>query len=343
MGKAAKAKEKATATAEAVVPPHDATPTRTVPGFHGVLVRGLETQQVLRDSKDPARSSKLRAILGLHEFTCAISYGAALTEVNFTFLLHFFHVCIIRACVQPGIFASPVLAIALAKFVVILLCTYAGAASGAHMNPNITFATTVLGFTTVSRCFMYTVAQIIGALGGIAAARAAAGWAVANTAAELGGCGVGEVPEVGALVATMAFFQFILSVIGGVAFDDRQGALFGPIVGPVCISAAVALSIFASSKTAIMINWAECLAIGVVANDWNGSEWISFAGPTIASIVHAVLFLSVPPSQAHGKFTPPLLRGCLEDEAAQAASEGSSLMQQKGSLGGENSGLPADI
>jgi len=288
--------------------------------FYGNLVRGLETHAT-ESSTDPTSKGRFSAILGLHEFSSSISYGAAATEVNFTCLLCFFHVCIVRACTQPGVFASPPLAIAVAKGTVILLCTYAGAASGAHMNPNVTFATAALGFTTISRCVMYTVAQVLGALCGIAAARGAAGWDAAATAADLGGCGVGDVPQSGALIASAMFFQFILSIIGGVAFDDRQGAIFGPILGPLCIASAVAVSIFASSRTAMMINWAECFAIGVVTGDWNGSEWISFVGPTLASIFHAVLFLSVPPSQAHGKFTSPLLRRFVDGGSEEASPE----------------------
>eukprot|EP00966_Prymnesium_polylepis_P189162 4382491-Prymnesium_polylepis.1 len=71
----------------------------------------------------------------------------------------------------------------------------------------------------------------------------------------------------------------------------------------------------------MMINWAECVAIGVVTADWSGSEWISFVGPTIASLVHACLFLSVPPSQAKGSFTPPLLRGLVGRGGAAPAEE----------------------
>jgi len=170
--------------------------------------------------------------------------------------------------------------------------------------------TVALGFTTLSRFVMYTVAQVIGALLGIAAGRAAVGWDSVSTAAELGGCGIGKTTNLGALIGTTIFFHMILSIIGGVAFDDRRGEIFGPILGPVCISASVAIGILASCVSAMQINWAECVAIGVVSSDWNGSEWISFVGPTVASIMHACLFLSVPPSQAQGKFIPPLLRGC---------------------------------
>ena len=64
----------------------------------------------------------------------------------------------------------------------------------------------------------------------------------------------------------------------------------------ICISSAVAVSIFASAKTAMLINWGECLAISLVGGAFNGSEWVSFLGPTLASIAHAILFVSVPPS-----------------------------------------------
>lgn len=277
---------------------------RHVPTFFGVFVRGMQTISSAAPMNQPR--SKLQALLGLEEWRSRISYGAALTEFNFTFMLEFMHVGLVRAA---GDFASPVLVIAVGKFIVILLCMFAGAASGAHMNPNISLATVLLGFTTISRCIMYTIAQVLGAICGIAAARAAHGWDVASTTEDLGGCGVGGSGSEGAaLVGSAVFFHFILCIIGGVAFDDRQGEIFGPIVGPICISSAVAVSIFASAKTAMLINWGECLAIGLVGGEFNGSEWVAFLGPTLASIAHAVLFVSVPPSQAHGRYVPPLFR-----------------------------------
>ena len=100
-----------------------------MPDFYGVFVRGLETRAASRSSRGGgggASRTKLQAILGLHEFRLAIAYGAALTKLNFTFLLMFFHVSIVRTCVHEGAFASPVLAIAVAKGVVILLCMCAG-------------------------------------------------------------------------------------------------------------------------------------------------------------------------------------------------------------------------
>ncbi|KAL1498618.1 hypothetical protein AB1Y20_013933 [Prymnesium parvum] len=277
------------------------------PAFYGVFVRGMGTDAY----GSLLKQSKLTALLGAREIFSRRSYGAALTEFNFTMLLHFFHVSIVRAATAQdargaAVFASPALAIAAAKFVVILLCTYAGAASGAHMNPNITLATAMLGLTSVTRCLMYTAAQLLGALCGVAAARVAHGWEIAASAAELGACHVGDVSQPGALVATFVFFLFLLSIIGGVAFDDKQGSIFGPILAPVCISAAVGVCIFASAKTAIMINWVECVAVGIVGGEFNGSEWISFVGPTLASIWHACLFITVPPSQE--KFEPPLFR-----------------------------------
>ena len=197
------------------------------------------------------------------------------------------------------------------------------------MNPNISLATVMLGFTTVSRCMMYTVAQVTGAIAGITAGRAAQGWDHIGSAADIGGCNIGPSDsQGGALVSTAVFFHFILCIIGGVAFDDRQGEIFGPIVGPICIATAVGVSIFASAKSAMLINWAECLAIGIVEGEFNGSEWISFVGPTLASVVHAWLFLSVPPSHTSGKFTPPLFRQGGTRQAAQSAeAHGAPLME----------------
>ena len=77
--------------------------------------------------------------------------GAAVTELNATFLWLFFHISIVRVSTSGDYLYLDVM-IALLHFFLIALETYSFAASsGAHFNPNITLATVAIGHTTVYR------------------------------------------------------------------------------------------------------------------------------------------------------------------------------------------------
>ncbi|KAL1498951.1 hypothetical protein AB1Y20_013479 [Prymnesium parvum] len=281
---------------------------RRVPNFHGVILRDLATAPDASSRQD----NKYQAILGLPEFWSSISYGAALSEFNCSFLLQFISVGInvmIRERNSDGelYFTVPHLTVALTKYFIILLLTYAGANSGAHMNPNITFTTVMIGFTTVSRCIMYTVAQVLGSTAGVAVGRIAHGWDNFKDSSELGVCGIGDLSAESAFAGTAAYFWWIVFVVDGTAFDSRQAKVFGPVVGPLAITIAVAIGIVTSHKTAMMINWAECVATGIVAGEFSGYEWISIAAPTVVSIWNGIYFLSIPPIQEEGAYVPPII------------------------------------
>merc|ERR1719230_261775 len=156
---------------------------------------------------------------------------------------------------EPGIFAfpSPRAMMALSKGIMMLLLMYGGAAgSGAHFNPNTTFATVVLGHTTVTRGLMYMGMQMLGAITGFSIARASWGWDAQNLAS-LGGCskpyptgpyaqpGIdGKISDGAALAGTYLTFMIVLFMVGGTALDENQGKLYGPIL----IAASLMLAIF---------------------------------------------------------------------------------------------------
>lgn len=107
--------------------------------------------------------------------------GAAITELNFTAIFMFFHIGIVRAATS-GAFSDPAVAGGLGHFLLISLCTFAGAGSGAHMNPNITVATMLIGLTPLSRCVLYACAQLTGSVLGVVMFRLSLGWdGVSNT------------------------------------------------------------------------------------------------------------------------------------------------------------------
>lgn len=248
----------------------------------------------------------MQLFVGVHEFGTRKVFGAALTELNATALWMYMHIGIVRAATS-GAFGSPALAAGVAHFVLIALLTYAFAApSGAHFNPNITLATVMVGHTTLYRYVLYAVAQMVGAVLGTSAMRLTLGWDSVTSASEMAGCSIGHMSPAGAVMANSMLFHLLCCVIGGIAFDARQAAAFGPVLAPIFIAASIGLIMFATSALAEgfgpALNVAECVSIGIVSGEWTGLEWISFVGPTIGGLVHATLYLAVPPS--HAKDSP---------------------------------------
>lgn len=141
----------------------------------------------------PREYSEFEIVLGLKEWHTGPKsvLGAAITEMNATFLWVYFHIGIVRASDD---FETPVVPIALGHVVLVTLLTFAFAApSGAHFNPNITLATVLIGHTTVFRYVAYFIAQILGGMLGAACMRFTVGWDEA-TAKDLARCDNGPCP-----------------------------------------------------------------------------------------------------------------------------------------------------
>lgn len=258
----------------------------------------------------PREYSEFEIVLGLKEWHTGPKsvLGAAITEMNATFLWVYFHIGIVRASDD---FETPVVPIALGHVVLVTLLTFAFAApSGAHFNPNITLATVLIGHTTVFRYVAYFIAQILGGMLGAACMRFTVGWDEA-TAKDLARCDNGAMSNARSLLTNAVLFHLLLCVIGGVAFDPKQREMFGPIIAPLAIATSIGIIMFSISNVfrgfGPMLNFAECVGISTVSGTWNGSEWISLAGPSLASIFHAVLYMSVPPTHTeHGRYQVPL-------------------------------------
>jgi glycerol uptake facilitator-like aquaporin len=327
--------------------------------FAGGLAPGFNDMSVDTPRDLSTGRFVLRNIIrsGRREIRTRAVYGAAVTEFNFTAIFMYMHIAIVRAAVATGpdgtmIFSSPPIVGGIGHFILIALCTFAGAGSGAHMNPNsapsscsephtrlvssscchrrrrhgtlltprldslardaVTVATMLIGLTTAWRTLMYILAQNLGAIFGVVLMRATLGWNDV-TAADLAQCSRGTLMPDSAVVVEAAYFHVLLCVIGGVAFDPRQMKIFGPVLAPIFISAAVGLIVFSSMQIGNpgygpMLNWAQCFSTSIVAGEFNGDEWISFVGPLLATIFHSVLHILVPPSHAStGRLRVPLL------------------------------------
>lgn len=279
----------------------------------GGLVQGFE-QSPIPSHKMPKDWRLIR--LGVQEIGTRAVYGSMVTECNFTAIFMYVHIGIARAANGLGgpDFPFPAVVGATGHFFLIALLTYAAAApSGAHFNPNITLATVMTGHTTVYRGMLYIVAQLIGAVLGVLAMKVTLGWDDVDAEA-LAPCDFGDLTPRGCFMAEFMLFHSLLCIIGGIAFDPKQGKVFGPVIAPIFIAGGVAMLIFAASGEGYGpgLNWAQCVGTALVIGEFNGSEWYSFFGCFCASVFHSILFICIPPShQADGSFKSPLLRGSI--------------------------------
>jgi hypothetical protein len=94
--------------------------------------------------------------------------------------------------------------------------------------------------------------------------------------------------------------MFLLFPAYGVAFDRQQADVYGPILAPIVIGTSLGLAIWVSSG---MIDFgyvwggnpALCMGSAVGASDWKDT-WVVWVGALLASAVHSLLYLAVPPN-----------------------------------------------
>lgn len=81
-------------------------------------------------------------------------------------MLVFISISAAITCLELG-FQEPIVAIAIVHFFILSFMILAAApASGGHMNPGITFATMLTGFTSPTRTCLYILAQSLGSVAG---------------------------------------------------------------------------------------------------------------------------------------------------------------------------------
>mmetsp|Transcript_19061 Transcript_19061/g.26814 ORF Transcript_19061/g.26814 Transcript_19061/m.26814 type:complete len:158 (+) Transcript_19061:158-631(+) len=126
------------------------------------------------------------------------------------------------------------------------------ASSGGHLNPMISFATTLTGHTPAARGLLYIAAQMLGAVIGASIMKDALpdetiNW-TKNSRGQgaLAGCAAGDLSGKQQFLLEFGFGMFVIIVAYGTAFDARQGKIFGPILAPIFVAASIATAIYSS-------------------------------------------------------------------------------------------------
>lgn len=259
------------------------------PAFFGSLVAGSVDNTGCHETMDMcplfASMPKVSLILGLMELKSKASWAAAATEFFWAGLVAYFHVGISMWC--QSFTTSPDTAFAVAKAVLIIIAIYSAASSGGHLNPNITFASFLTGHTTFFRTVMYWAAQFLGFMTGATMARSAHGWGVSGSNSKLGGCVVESNTDAQAFMLIMPSWFFFMAVIAALAYDSKRAAFFGPVLAPIFIGVAYALTIIGGIS---VFNSAECIGISVATNNKTGQEWMSVLMPLFSSLVFAFYY-----------------------------------------------------
>eukprot|EP00899_Mesostigma_viride_P006416 jgi/Mesvir1/15776/Mv03345-RA.1 len=122
----------------------------------------------------------------------------------------------------------------------------------------------------------------------------------------LGPCRLGSISQPRALLGEVAFLFVLLFVAYGVAIDERQGRLYGPVVAPLLVGLTQGIIIYAGSALVVgymgaAANPARCFGLAAATDGW-GHEWVYWTGAGLAATLHSFVYNVAPPD--HGvRFT----------------------------------------
>ncbi|KAI3765749.1 hypothetical protein L2E82_15792 [Cichorium intybus] len=185
--------------------------------------------------------------------------------------------------------------------------------SGGHMNPVISFSAALVGIISLSRAFIYILAQCIGALLGALALEAVVSKTITQTYS-LGGCTLTIVAPgpkgtvVMGIETTQALwleiictFIFLFASIW-LAYDHRQAKSLGLVKVFSIIGVVLGLLVFISTSltgkkgyAGAGMNPARCLGPAIIRGGhlWDG-HWVFWVGPAVACMAFYIYTKIIP-------------------------------------------------
>jgi len=182
------------------------------------------------------------------------------------------------------------------------LVSATGSATGAHINPIVTIATTLSGHCHPVRGIIYVFCQLVGGVLGGAILRVALGSQLAYEIHNAG-CWIDPEGEVSVWQAALIEFvsTFILLLLAyGVGLDPRQAKLFGPKYGPVLVGLVVGVmtsftaTIHAGYTGAAMFP-GRCFGLAAGIGEFQTSHWVWWIPDILAAVLHGFLYKTIPP------------------------------------------------
>lgn len=261
-----------------------------------------------RDASPYQRKAKkqkwVNRIIGVRDFRRPMIWRAAATELVGTMLWVMFlesvNIGFYTARLQRSEYTgvNPSLLTGIFHMIVLPMMIFATtAASGGHLNPGVTLATFLAGFTKLSRALLYIIAQMIG---GILGSAIIWGW-LSDTERDTfgaGNCDRGVMGKGRALLMESAAYFWFLFVVFGVAFDPAQRRIYGPVLSPFFLAAILGTIVILTSLVGdyggAWINPARCFGAAVVSGRFSADVWISIISALIAAVGIAVYYLVIP-------------------------------------------------
>ncbi|KAL9391343.1 hypothetical protein Peur_015263 [Populus x canadensis] len=264
------------------------------------------------------KSPTLREIVGLEDLFSLTTWRASVAELLGTAVLVFALDTIVISTIQtqtktPNLILSTLVAIIVT---ILLLATYP--ISGGHINPVVTFAALLIGLVSISKAFIYILAQCVGGIVGALALKAVVNSEIERTFS-LGGCTLTVVapgpdgPTVVGLETGQALwleiicgFVFLFASVW-MAFDHRQAKGLGRVNVLIIVGIVLGLLVYVSTTVTATkgyagagLNPARCLGPAIVRGGhlWNG-HWVFWVGPAIACVAFAIYTKVIPSHLSH--------------------------------------------
>jgi aquaporin PIP len=245
-------------------------------------------------------------------------WRASVAELLGTAVLVFALDTIVISTIQTGTNMPNLILSTLVAIIITILLLATFPISGGHINPIITFAAFLTGLISLSKTFIYILAQCVGAIFGALALKAVVNSEIEKTYS-LGGCTLTIVapgphgPTVIGLETNQALwleiicgFVFLFASVW-MAFDHRQAKGIGRVGVFIIVGIVLGLLVFVSTTVTATkgyagagLNPARCLGPAIVRGGhlWNG-HWVFWVGPAVACVAFAVYTKIIPRQLAH--------------------------------------------
>lgn len=214
------------------------------------------------------------------EVGCYLFIACALTT-----LLQY-HGSIVRQFVTNGFARRALMGVAMGATAVAIVISPWGKRSGGHFNPAITFSFYRLGKVEFWDSWFYVMAQFVGAMSGVAAARFALGDPLVDSAVR---CAVTTPGKYGNAVAFLAEFviSFILMMAVLIVTNRKRLAPYTAYF----VGALIAIYFtFEAPLSGMSTNPARTFGSALHAHYWH-AQWIYFIAPSLGMLVASEVFL----------------------------------------------------
>nr|XP_043624592.1 aquaporin-5-like [Erigeron canadensis] len=270
------------------------------------------------DHEKKNKSLTLGERLGLEDLYSLNVWRASVGELLGTAVLVFMIDTIVISSFDSKIETPTLLLSILVAITITILLIAVFPISGGHMNPVISFSAALVGLISLSRAFIYIVAQCVGGLLGALALQAVVSKEISQ-GFSLGGCTLTIIapgpngPVVSGIETSQAFwleiictFIFLFASIW-LAYDHRQAKALGHIVVLSIVGIILGLLVFISTSltgkkgyAGAGMNPARCLGPAMIRGGhlWHG-HWVFWVGPSIACMAFYIYTKIIPSNHFH--------------------------------------------